>query len=73
VIFEQGDTIVTEFTWVATHTGTYVTKDGTELPPTGKRVETKGMELMQLRDAKAAVHHGYWDNMAIVRQLGLLP
>jgi predicted ester cyclase len=72
VIIEQGDTIATEFTWVGTNTGPLVLPDGTELPPTGKRVETKGMELVRVRDGKVAVHHGYWDNVATARQLGLL-
>ncbi len=73
MIVEQGDTIASEFTWVATHTGPVVMPDGTERPPTGKRVEIKGMELLHVRDGKAAVHHGYWDNMAVAGQLGLLP
>ena len=42
---------------VATNTGPLVMPDGTELPPTGKRIELKGMELVQIRDGKAAVHH----------------
>ena len=73
VIVEQGDTIASEFTWVATHTGPLVMPDGTELPPTGKRVAAKGMELVQGRDGKLAVHHMYYDNMALAEQLGLLP
>ena len=62
VILEQGDTLATEFTWVATNTGPLV------LP-----VQTRGMELVQVRDGKAAVHRLYWDNMAVARQFGLLP
>jgi steroid delta-isomerase-like uncharacterized protein len=73
VSVEQGDTIAEEWTWAGTHTGPLVMPDGTELPPTGKRIELKGMELVQLRDGKVAVHHGYWDNMALAGQLGLLP
>ena len=55
---------------IATHTGPLVMPDGTELPPTGKRIEIKGMELVQHRDGKIAVHHMYWDNMAVAGQLG---
>ena len=73
VSVEQGDTIAGEWTWVGTNTGPLVMPDGTEVPPTGKRVELKGMELAQMRDGKIAVHHGYWDNMAVAQQLGLLP
>ncbi|HXZ72817.1 MAG TPA: ester cyclase [Streptosporangiaceae bacterium] len=73
VIVEQGETIAAEWTFIGTHTGPLVMPDGTELPPTGKRVELTGMELVQVRDGKAAVHHAYWDNMAVAGQLGVLP
>ena len=73
VYVEQGDTIAVEYTFVGTNTGPLVMPDGTELPPTGKRVEFKGMELLQLRDGKAVVDHDYWDNMAVAGQLGILP
>ena len=73
VIVQQGDTIAAEWTVAGTHTGPLVMPDGTELPPTGKRVELKGMELVQFRDGKVAVHHEYWDNMAVAGQLGVLP
>jgi len=73
VSVEQGDTVAGEWTWAGTHTGPLVLPGGTEVPATGKRVEVKGMELMRMRDGKVAVHHGYWDNMAVAGQLGLLP
>jgi steroid delta-isomerase-like uncharacterized protein len=73
VIVEQDDIIAAEWTVAGTHTGPLDMPDGTELPPTGKRVEIKGMELVQFRDGKAAVHHQYWDNMAVAGQLGVLP
>ena len=72
VTVEQGDTAAFEWSWVATNTGPLVMADGTELPPTGKRVEVKGMELVQVRDGKAAVHHQYWDSMTVAGQLGVL-
>jgi predicted ester cyclase len=73
LIVEQGDTIAAEVTWTGTHTGALVRPDGTEVPPTGKRVEMRGMSLVQARGGKAAMHHQYWDNMAFGRQLGLVP
>ena len=73
VYVEQGDTIAVEYTFVGTNAGPLAMPDGTELPPTGKRVEFKGMELLQFRDGKAVVDHDYWDNMAVAAQLGVLP
>lgn len=72
-LIEQGDTIMAEWTWAGTNTGPLVLRDGTQVPPTGKRVELKGMELAQMREGKISVYHMYWDGLAILRQLGLLP
>jgi ketosteroid isomerase-like protein len=47
--------------------------DGTELPPTGQRVEIKGMELVKIRDGKIVVDNLYFDNMAVAAQLGVFP
>ena len=57
---------------VGTHTGTYELPDGTQLPPTGKRVTIKGMELVRVRDGKIVVDNLYFDNMAVAAQLGFV-
>jgi predicted ester cyclase len=73
VAVEQGDLIATEFTWVATNTGPWILPDGSQLAPTGKRIELTGMVLTKYRDGKMVVHHMYWDNMDAARQAELLP
>jgi steroid delta-isomerase-like uncharacterized protein len=70
---EQGDTFADEFTVVGTHTGPFPLPDGTQLPATGKRVEIRGMELVQMRDGKIVIDNLYYDNMAVIAQLGLVP
>jgi steroid delta-isomerase-like uncharacterized protein len=70
---EQGDAFADEWTFVGTHTGPLTLPDGTELPPTGKRVEMKGMELVRVRDGKIVVDNLYYDNLALAVQLGLVP
>ena len=35
------------------------------LPPTGKRLEIKGMELVQVRDGKIVIDNLYYDAMTI--------
>jgi hypothetical protein len=42
---EQGGSFADEWTVVGTHTGPFRLPDGTQLPPTGKRMEIRGMEL----------------------------
>jgi len=70
---EQGEAFADEWTFVGTHTGPFRLPDGSELPPTGKRVEIRGMELVQLRDGKIIANNLYCDTMAVAAQLGVLP
>ena len=56
-----------------THTGALPLPDGSEVPPTGKRLKIRGMELVQMRDGKIVVDNLYYDNMALLAQLGLIP
>jgi steroid delta-isomerase-like uncharacterized protein len=70
---EQGDSFCDEWTFAGTHTRPFLLPNGTELPPTGKRVEIAGMELVQVRDGKVVVNTLYYDNLAVAVQLGLVP
>ena len=70
---EQGDSFADEWTFAGTHTGPFLLPDGTQLPPTGKRLEIKGMELVVVRDGKIIIDNLYYDAMAILAQFGLLP
>jgi steroid delta-isomerase-like uncharacterized protein len=70
---EQDDAFADEWTFVGRHTGPLALPDGSEVPPTGRRVELKGMELVKVRDGKIVVDNLYYDNLAVVVQLGLLP
>jgi steroid delta-isomerase-like uncharacterized protein len=70
---EQDDAFADEWAFVGTHTGVLQLPDGTEVPPTGRRVELKGMELVKIRDGKIVVDNLYYDNLAIAAQLGLVP
>jgi predicted ester cyclase len=70
---EEGDTFADEWTFTGTHTGPFPLPDGRVLPPTGKRVEIKGMELVRVRDGKIVVDNLYYDNLAVLTQLGLVP
>jgi predicted ester cyclase len=70
---EQGDEFADEWVFVGTHTGPIVLPDGTEVPPTGRRLEVRGMELVRVRDGKIVLDNLYYDNLAVAAQLGLLP
>jgi steroid delta-isomerase-like uncharacterized protein len=70
---EQGEAFADEWTFTGTNNGPFVLPDGTEVPPTGRRVEIKGMELVELRDGKIVVDNLYYDMVTAVVQLGLVP
>jgi predicted ester cyclase len=70
---EQGDLFADEFVFAGTHNASYLLPDGTELPPTGKRVEIKAMEFVRVRDGEMVVDNLYWDSKDYLVQLGLVP
>jgi steroid delta-isomerase-like uncharacterized protein len=70
---EQDDAFADEWVFAATHTGPLQLPDGTKLAATGKRVEMPGMEFVKVREGKIVVDNLYYDNLAVVAQLGLLP
>jgi len=70
---EQGDRFADEFVVAGTHTGPLSLPDGTEIPPTGTRVEIRGMEFVEMRDGKIVVDNLYYDSLAMLAQLGLIP
>jgi predicted ester cyclase len=71
---EQGDAFADEWTFVGTQTGPFLLPNGTVLPPSGKRVEVQGMEVVRVRpDGKIVLNTLYYDNLAVANQLGLVP
>jgi steroid delta-isomerase-like uncharacterized protein len=70
---EGEDTYFGEFTVTGTNTGPLRMPDGSELPPTQKQGELRGMEIAEVRNGKIARHDMYWDSMSLLTQLGLAP
>lgn len=70
---EQDDAFCDEWTFAGTHTSPFPLPDGTELPPTGKRVTIDGMELVLIDDGKVVLNTLYYDNLAVAVQLGIIP
>ena len=64
------DLVVQEWTARGTHEGT-MKRGGIEVPPTGKRVEYKGMDVIPIRDGLVARKDVYSDSVTLLRQLGL--
>ncbi len=70
--FTSGDTAIIEGVFTARHTGPMPTPDGGQLPPTGNTVSLPFSCFFQVRDGRCVSHHIYYDNMAMLAQLGAL-
>ena len=68
----SGDTVATEYVLEGTHSGTLHTPMGA-LVPTGKRVTSRACDVSRVRDDKIYSSHLYWDNLAFMSALGIVP
>src|SRR5262245_32444024 len=66
---EQGDTVFVRWLMTATRTGGQFNG----IDPTGKAVALDGVDEITVRDGKMAANFVVFDQMAVGRQLGLLP
>ena len=66
----RDDLVVQEWTARGTQAGT-MKRAGIEVPPTGRRVEYKGMDVIPIRDGLIARKDVYSDSITLLRQLGL--
>jgi predicted ester cyclase len=73
LLIEEGDTVVAEYTWRATHRGPLTMPDGSEVPATGKTVELPAVSVIKVGDGKVISEHAYCDMAAMASQLGLIP
>ena len=48
-----------------------MTRSGMEVPPTGRKVDYKGMDVIPIRDGLVARKDVYSDSVTLLRQLGL--
>ena len=69
----SGSTVFSECSWSGTNTGPYHLPTGETLPPTGKKATIKFATVGTIDNNKIASLRAYWDNMDLLRQLGLVP
>ena len=69
---EADQTFAGELPLRATNTGPIAGPAG-ELPATGRPVVFEAVDYIKLEDGKIASWHAYWDRLALLGQLGLLP
>jgi steroid delta-isomerase-like uncharacterized protein len=68
-VIAEGDKVVSRYTVSGTHTGT-TQEYG---PPTGRQMVIEGITVYHFKGGKLAEMWDRYDNLAVMRQLGLLP
>ena len=64
--------VVSEFIATGTHDGPLSTPKG-EIPPTGKPVKLRIVDLIRIRDGRSYGSRVYFDMLSALRQIGLVP
>lgn len=67
-LIQEGDTVVVQATHHGRHTG-----DLMGIAPTGRTVAYDYIHILRFKDGKAIEHWGLHDDMALMRQLGVMP
>ena len=67
-VIAEGDLVAARVTLAGTHTGPFL-----DAAPTGRRVAITGTVTYRLVGGKIVASWGNWDNLGLLRQLGLLP
>lgn len=68
----DGSTVVSENVLVGTHSGPLRTPQG-DIPPTGRRIESRGIAVQRVEAGLVASEHLYFDQVEMLAQLGMLP
>jgi predicted ester cyclase len=71
-VIANGDLVATEFIARGTHEGPLTNPDGEILAATGKSVELRCIEVLQIRGAKIVRARFYYDALSMLRRLGVL-
>jgi ketosteroid isomerase-like protein len=70
---DSGDTTIDEWTFHGTHTGPLSLPSGETIPPTGKHVSVRGVDVVSYAGGAVASHHAYFDQLQFLTALGLMP
>jgi steroid delta-isomerase-like uncharacterized protein len=73
VLIAEGDLVAEEGRYTGTHTGTWRSPDGVEIPATGRRLDFRFSAIFRVDDGKIASIRLYYDQVEVLSQLGLMP
>src|SRR5438105_9961827 len=75
-LIAEGDKVVVRYEWRGVHTGVYdLTLSGVpmNLPPTGKEVWDRGIQINYIADGKIVDSVAEWTKLELAHQIGALP
>lgn len=72
-VFGEGDWVCHEHLDRATHEGPLKTGEGEEIPPTHNSFELSEVALFKVQDEEIAEMHLYYDQVSMMKQLGISP
>jgi predicted ester cyclase len=70
-VIAEGDRVLVQWTGSGTHTERLATITGRTIPPTRRRVRVPGAMLTEVREGEISRGWFYWDQLALLAQLGL--
>ena len=73
ILIAEGDHVVEQARYTATHTGTWRNPDGAEIPATGKKLDFSFVGIFRVKNGKISSIRLYYDQVEIFTQLGLMP
>jgi len=73
LVVADGDTIIAEYTYYATHSGPLPMPDGSVIPPSGKTIELAAVTILRVKDGLVVEARDYFDQATMLTQFGLVP
>ena len=73
MLVADGDHVVEQARYTGTHTGTWRSPDGVEIPATGKKLDFPFVGVFRVEDGKISSIRIYYDQIQVLAQLGLMP
>jgi predicted ester cyclase len=70
-VLAEGDRVLVQWTATGTHTERLATVTGETIPPTPRRARVSGATLAEASDGKMVRGWFYWDQLALLAQLGI--
>ena len=73
VLIAEGEHVVEQARYTGTHTGTWRSPDGVEIPATGRTLDFPFVGVFRVEGGKISSIRLFYDQVEVLAQLGLMP